>query len=683
MIRKVHVVFKTHLDIGFTDFSDQVVQHYLYKYIPAAIRVAREVNRQGEPPRFVWTVGSYLIDLALRALDQEAAGQLDQAIRQGYVAYHAMPFTTHSELCSPELFDAGLNIARRLDRRFGRKTIAAKMSDVPGHTAGIIAPLLSHGVTFLHLGINAVSMMPKVPSLFLWENAAGQRLMVNYTRTYGGLTTIDGHDEALVFLHTDDNAGPPAAAFLQQAFEGLQKQFPDAQIFASTLDAFAGGLMPLADRLPVIRGEIGDTWIHGVGCDPKKTGELRALERLCRSWDEAGAWEGLTALPGGQTPREAFLEQLLLVAEHTWGLDTKKFLTDFSNWSRADFELARRQDKLRDEYGLGVGYNNCFHFARREFERLKPQGIAWEDRSYSLFEASHQEQRSYVKRAVAQLPESLRVQAEAALGGIPVLPAGEERGLEASAGPFALRLEEGEVHVSLGDRPLLSIHLPIYQEVGLDAYGRLVNRYLTDVESNRDWAVPDNCKPGAEHSDAPKEDRIHTPQVRNVTGWDEAWQLEGEYQREPHDLAGCPQAFSLRFSLEQGSLMVTVALRQKPANRKPEALFLPIRVKESGDVSLQKIGEWVDPAACTAGGNRRTHGVQAIRFYGDGQPLEVIPLDTPLVCLGGPKLLDFDGDAWNGQVFSCLYNNLWGTNFKMWYDEDIIARFLIRLGKEA
>ena len=36
---------------------------------------------------------------------------------------------------------------------------------------------------------------------------------------------------------------------------------------------------PLRAQLPVITQEIGDTWIHGVGTDPKKVAQYRELLR--------------------------------------------------------------------------------------------------------------------------------------------------------------------------------------------------------------------------------------------------------------------------------------------------------------------------------------------------------------------------------------------------------------------
>ena len=39
--QKIHLVFKTHLDLGYTDFTAKVKEKYFEKYIPAAIKVVR------------------------------------------------------------------------------------------------------------------------------------------------------------------------------------------------------------------------------------------------------------------------------------------------------------------------------------------------------------------------------------------------------------------------------------------------------------------------------------------------------------------------------------------------------------------------------------------------------------------------------------------------------------------
>ena len=70
---------------------------------------------------------------------------------------------------NPALFSAGLDIAAKLDARYGKKTIAAKMTDVPGHTVGIIPLLAERGVELLHIGVNSATPVPDVPEIFRWR----------------------------------------------------------------------------------------------------------------------------------------------------------------------------------------------------------------------------------------------------------------------------------------------------------------------------------------------------------------------------------------------------------------------------------------------------------------------------------------------------------------------------------
>ena len=52
----------------------------------------------------------------------------------------------------------------------------------------------------------------------------------------------------------------------------------------------------------------------------------------------------------------------------------------------------------------------------------------------------------------------------------------------------------------------------------------------------------------------------------------------------------------------------------------------------------------------------------------------------PLVAPGEPSLLDFNDrqpPLERGMHFN-LYNNVWGTNFPMWSDEDARFRFVLR-----
>ncbi|MDR3707065.1 MAG: hypothetical protein P4L33_02100 [Capsulimonadaceae bacterium] len=55
------MVFKTHLDLGFTDFAANIEARYFRPFIPSAIRLAKSIRLSGADDRFAWTTGSWLI----------------------------------------------------------------------------------------------------------------------------------------------------------------------------------------------------------------------------------------------------------------------------------------------------------------------------------------------------------------------------------------------------------------------------------------------------------------------------------------------------------------------------------------------------------------------------------------------------------------------------------------------
>jgi hypothetical protein len=56
-------------------------------------------------------------------------------------------------------------------------------------------------------------------------------------------------------------------------------------------------------------------------------------------------------------------------------------------------------------------------------------------------------------------------------------------------------------------------------------------------------------------------------------------------------------------------------------------------------------------------------------------------LDAPLVAPGERTLLNFDNakPAPEDGMHVCLCNNVWGTNFVMWFDQDMSFHFTLAL----
>jgi hypothetical protein len=323
-IQKVHLIFKTHLDVGYTDYARNVIQHYFTHFIPQALELARQMRLDGREERFLWTTGAWLIYEYLEKSAPAERQRMEEAILAGDITWHGLPFTSYSEMMDASLYRHGLSLSQRLDQRFGKRTIAAKMTDVPGHTRAIVPLLAEAGIQFLHIGVNAASCPPDVPPVCVWRDPSGAEVILMYHKgSYGEGMVVPGMTDAIQFAFTNDNMGPQSPEAVLGIFQQARQDFPGALVTASTLDAYAAELAKVKPALPVVTAEIGDTWIHGVGTDPKKVAQFRALQRLRQSW----LVDGL--VNPGDPPVFAFSQGLLATAEHTWGMDIKVHLADF------------------------------------------------------------------------------------------------------------------------------------------------------------------------------------------------------------------------------------------------------------------------------------------------------------------------------------------------------------------
>lgn len=685
--RRIHVIFKTHLDVGFTDFASRVVATYVGRFIPQAVAMAAALREKHGRPRFVWTTGSWLIHHYLETASPRKRRELERAIGAGDIVWHGLPFTTHTELMDAALFRCGLGLAKELDARFGRTTIAAKMTDVPGHTRAMVPLLAEAGIEFLHIGVNPASKAPEVPAAFCWRHEERAAVRVVYDKgSYGGLTRIPGCAEALCFAHTGDNLGPCSPEAVEEVFTRLGNEFPEAEVAASTLNAFAEALRPAAGGLPVVTQELGDTWIHGAGTDPAKVALFRALMR----------WHAVRqATVAGRERRalERFGRRLLLVPEHTWGCDVKT--------------------------GLGHERHYDRRFRTAEFQRARSEP------AYQKLEASWREQRAYLDAAVEAL-HGTKLLAEARAIQRSVLPdkldafgqetprggRADREGVTTSVRPKAVRLTGGIVRTPLFDIAIDPAtgavnHLMerstgrrwadrghvlgalSYEVFSAEDYAHLWRHYSRGHAANRDWSVPDFLKPGVET--AVKEHRLWRPAPRKISLVDAEGgthlRVELAVQGEACRLFGCPREFQLdvMVSHERPEVRFVVQWFGKQACRVPEATWFSMapRFARGEGWRLRKLGEWIDPCDVVRDGNRTLHAVETCRYDEtlSGRSLHLDNVSSALVAPGKPSLVRFSNRlprVSDGLHFN-LHNNTWGTNFPLWYEDDARFEFVLSL----
>src|SRR5579862_3374537 len=96
-VKRVLVMFKCHLDVGFTDTQAGVMRKYFDVYYPRAIERAAQMRSAGRD-RYVWTTGSWLLYEYLEQAGSDARRRMERAVHEGDIAWHALPFSWQSEL---------------------------------------------------------------------------------------------------------------------------------------------------------------------------------------------------------------------------------------------------------------------------------------------------------------------------------------------------------------------------------------------------------------------------------------------------------------------------------------------------------------------------------------------------------------------------------------------------------
>ena len=692
-IKLVHVVFKTHLDIGYTDLAARVTDNYINRFIPGAIKTAQELRKRGGKERFVWTTGSWLIHTFLKRADKENKEKLIDAIKQGDIAWHACPFTTHTELMSAKLCDYGLSLSARLDKQFNKKTVAAKMTDVPGHTIGLVPLLAKRGISYLHIGVNGGSYVPEVPRVFKWRSQDGSEVYIQYDGSYGETLVLPGVDEALVIVNALDNNDPPDADAVIRTFADLSQKFPGAEIRASTLDAFVPALKK-TQGIPVLTEEIADTWIHGIGSDPMKTSKFKDLMRLGEEWEKQGK------LKKDTDEYNNFYDELIMIAEHTWGMDIKIHLSDYLNWSVDDFHKARKEGKVKKPDYV-TEFMPHYSIVERILTELYPNNPEYRERQdYHNFESSHKEQRAYNDSAIACLPEELQKEAEISFKNL--LPQRElishtytgtetlHPGKEFSLGPWhaiignggeliSLKTDKGKEMAGIGGIGLYS-----YQTFSHDDYMQFHQNYNRYMSAENIWMQADFGKPGMQYANPPPRHAFFTAYIHSITmshneDYDEAAVLLKACSETPR---GAPQTLIIRYqAAKTGKLEICLDWFDKEANKLPEAIWFSINLNTAipSRWRYSKLGILVNPLDVVRGGNRHLHGIEYAEYKGYDGEYRITPLDSVLASTGARKMVKFDHkfeDLASGIHFN-IYNNTWGTNFPAWYEEDGRSRFII------
>lgn len=681
-MKKVFVVSKTHLDLGFTDYAANIKEKYINEFIPSAISLAEKVNTDDEK-NFIWTTGSWIIKEALEKGTDEQKKNLEKAIHDGNIVPHAMPFTTHTELLDEDTLDYGLSIVDKLDELRGRKTIVAKMTDVPGHTRSLVKALHAHGIKLLHIGVNGASAVPEVPECFLWKSGDSEVVVV-YSGDYGGAFKSDIIDEVLYFDHTLDNHGAPPPEKSLAKINSIKKEFPDYEVTAATLDDFAEIIWEKRNELPVLENEIGDTWIHGSATDPFKSASLRELMALKEKWLADGS------MVRGSDEYINFTDSILCVAEHTCGVDMKIFFADYNNYLKKQFEKARKKDAVKVGNIFANFPHNFITWIGRTFGNNRKG-------SYKAIEKSWQEQRGYVFDAVNALSPAHKAEAEKALAWLrPEESEQPKSGLgspykEYTCGNWTMQINSlgGIKKLAFGNENVIRDNeeaVVEYHSYSHTDYDFWLQNYTRNLSQTAGWSVPDFARPNLKKVGGkyPVGRFKYTVDTASVCEENDEVKIFVNLRCDEKLCVelGAPRNMQVIYTLTESGVKFDVVWTGKDANRLTEATFLRL-YPANGTLKLKKIGEEIDPMTVVSKGSRNLHAVRNVHLTTDNGDFRIINKHSPLVSVGKGKILEFDNkfeDFTKDGISFVLHNNVWGTNFPIWYEDN--ARFSFEITNE-
>jgi hypothetical protein len=325
-VTDIVVVFKMHFDIGYTDWAGAVLQKYSGPMLEKTLGFIDKTASLPKNEQFVWTVPGWPLQYMLDNCSPENKPRLEKAIGEQRIIPHALPFTVETESSDMENLARGLSFADNINRRFGLKPARdAKFTDVPEHSWIIPTLLKNAGVDILHIGCNPGSTSPDLPTLFWWQGPDGSKLLTFYWDKYYGSGILPPKDWPyktwLAMIMTHENTGAPDPEYVARLLKEARQKMPNARVHIGRISDFYDLLMKEHPSLPVIKGDMPDTWIHGFMSMPEEVKTDKAFQRETYVAEQLNTlmniWKGKDVSIDRYVDKA--VENMLLFDEHTFG----------------------------------------------------------------------------------------------------------------------------------------------------------------------------------------------------------------------------------------------------------------------------------------------------------------------------------------------------------------------------
>eukprot|EP00698_Gefionella_okellyi_P016787 TRINITY_DN4829_c0_g1_i1.p1 TRINITY_DN4829_c0_g1~~TRINITY_DN4829_c0_g1_i1.p1 ORF type:complete len:412 (-),score=80.24 TRINITY_DN4829_c0_g1_i1:4-1239(-) len=410
---------------------------------------------------------------------------------------------------------------------------------------------------------------------------------------------------------------------------------------------------------------MGDTWAYGVAADPWKMAAHRALSRL--------RLRLLTADPALEhtVEMQSFTRRMMKLAEHNWGLDTERYLSNdhyFHHWRNEDFHAL-----------LTSAAGEDYRLQERAWREQRSFATAGDTPQSWIWERADAELAELIPR-VPDVQQCKRVQVDSVFTAADV--------------NFRFNSTSGAVQ-------LLGAHSGnfggfAYQTYSMHDFDVFTEQYLPGCG----FPCGAFSKPGMQEADA--RHATWPSLVRTLWQCEETEQsarfvVEVQTSAEAHDTYGAPETVFLEYWLRttaHNSLQLEFELQwfNKTATRLAESAWTSFTSLCDNStapcqchIDVQSYD--INPLDVISNGSRRLHAaLSGFRCQTGTRELSVHTVDAPLVAPGDTEhLLMFDDslpDVRAGMHIN-VYNNLWGTAFPQWYGDNAKFRFRVEMVTES
>ena len=701
-ITKLHIVFMTHLDIGFTKLAADVCEEYFFNYFPASINTAETLRQRNSNASYSatshpWLVMEYLdgaTGCSRTPRNSSMIQLMETAIQNNDVRWHGKPMNNFVELEDNEWFLTSLSLSNRLNTKYGKNwgSYTCKSTDVPGLSKSTIPLFVQAGKGAVHIGYNSACRMAEIPMAFNWVHTETSTSILTFVNNnYGSLILVPGSSDALIFYYSVDNSSPPTADDVETWWAAQQKNFPNAKLVLSSLDEFALAIAPLTETLPQVTGEIGQSWSYTTAGDPLKVAGFRAARRLRNNAVQAG-W-----LDAGDTNLFNYERRLWVGGpEHNWGLSFGQYVpgarSPNGNWSNALFHAIRSQPDY-EYFDMGNIEKRNYTIPLPPIEPVSPgyQQYVTElaDIASNLYPTSLPDLAPYQEVNVNQIFSNC----------------GRFQSVQFSP-------QDGSI-ISLIDNYTGYQWVNLYNTstgqpgtIGSFSYRTYTEWDFTrfNIEYNPNCGPPcgDFAKQGMDSANPINQTWFPTlvALYQNTNLPQGGCNFLSELNLDPTTVTyyGGMESIWLNITIDANplltlpSVMVELIWLNKTATRLAESSWLSFNVNTgtNSDVNLWKmdiLGYPVSPYEVVNMGTRHVHavwdGVSYDNRVNQGPYINLLTYDIGIVSPGDTDhLLWYDGysqpDLRGGWHFN-LHNNLFGTAAPQWYDSNAKYRFVLEL----